>query len=82
MSASAATLERRLRSVLALDGEFSKESARDCILRERISGAMCARAPEVGGKPLCFQQYFEVVFGEDLVTGKPIKAKEKKCTTA
>lgn len=74
ITADPKVLEARLRSVLALDGPFCKEAARDCIERERIAGAFCARLPGITGH---FANWYGAVFGEDL-SGKPWKPKEKK----
>jgi len=74
MTASPSVLEKRLRDVLALDGPFSKDSAREAIVREQIAGAMCARLPGLTGN---FANWFGAVFGET-IEGKEWKPKMRK----
>jgi hypothetical protein len=79
MSAREQRLYERLVSVLAWDTGTprTKEGFREAITAHRVAGAVCARVTEVGGKPLCFQKYYEALFNEQL-DGKPLKKKAAK----
>jgi len=79
MTADPAILEQRLRSVLALEPNtpFTKDTAREAILREQLDVCMCARIPAVDGRPMTFSQYYTVLFGERL-DGRKWVPKEKR----
>jgi hypothetical protein len=79
MSADPKVLHQRLVQILAMEPNepFTQESSRAAILGY-CEGAVCARIPPVGGKPVQFQRYYEAIFGVELVSGKPLKLKEKR----
>ena len=74
MSASVTVLERRLREVLALEGdEAFNEVAAARAITGYCRGAMCARVPAVGGKCLSFEDYFRACYGREL-DGSDVRA--------
>lgn len=73
LMASADVLYRRLVQVLAWEPDAPRtlEGFREQILSHGVAQAMCAREPEVGGRPCTFGNYFTIVFGENLDGKKP-----------